>query len=119
VDAYGLIGVAEGVHNASLFANRLKDDTIAIAICRILNDFRPLEKIVDSLWEATPEGHRLPYLCAALAMHCHAVGLRYSILQKIAGQKSSLSNLFENAVPLGLTTQTEDDEFVVPMNAVH
>ncbi|MGA9451300.1 MAG: hypothetical protein WBW41_08145 [Verrucomicrobiia bacterium] len=52
-------------------------------------------------------------------MHCHPAGLRYSILQKIAGQANPLSILLNNEVPLGLTDNPEDDEFVVPMNAVY
>ena len=116
---YGLIGVTEGVHNPSSFANRLEGDSVAIAVCRILNDFRPLEKIVDSLWKETPAHHQIPYLCAALALHCHGAGLRYSVLQKIAGQGISLNNLFDNIVPLGLTANPDDDEFVVPLNSVY
>lgn len=116
---YGLIGAREGVYAPSAYASQLEGDPVAIAVCRILNDFRPLERIVDSLWEATPVNHRLPYLCAALSTHCHAAGLRYSILQTIAGQGVSLTSLFKNAVPLRLAENLEDDEYVVPMNAMY
>lgn len=116
---YGLIGVPEGVHKPSLFADKLKGDPIAVAVCRILNDFKPLEKIVESLWEATPSGQRLPYLCVALSVHCQASGIRYSILQKIAGQNISLDALFNNEVALGLADNPDDGAFVVPMNAIY
>jgi hypothetical protein len=116
---YGLVGATEGVHYPQVFAEKLRGDAIAVAVCRILNDFKPLEKIVDSLWDATPQGHRLPYLCTALSVHCHASGLRYSILQKIAGQTTPLDGLFNNDVPLGFTDNLENNEFVLPMNAIY
>ena len=115
---YGLIGVKEGVYDPKSFANKLEGDSVAIAVCRILNDFRPLEKIVDSLWDATSEKDRHVYICAALAMHCHASGLRYSILQNIAGQ-TVLNNLFNNTIPLGLAENPENDDFVIPLNAIY
>lgn len=116
---FGLIGTAEAVHSPSAFASKLVGDPIAIAVCRVLNDFRPLDKIVSSLLDATPVSQRLPYLCIALSTHCHSGGLRYSILQKIAGQAISLNNLFNHTVPLGLAENADDDEFVVPINAVY
>lgn len=116
---YGLIGNAKAVHNPSDFAAGLEGEPVAVAVCRILNDFRPLENIVESLWKETLADYRLPYLCSALSMECHASGLRYSILQKIAGQAISLNILFDKEVPLGLTANPENDEFVVPLNAVY
>lgn len=59
-----------------------------------------------------------PYLCAALSLHCHASGLRYSILQSIAGQSVPLGKFFDSMIPLGLTANPDDDEFVIPLNAV-
>jgi hypothetical protein len=116
--AYGLIAERAAVKNPALFANRLKDDPVAIAVCRILNDFRPLDGIVESLWAETTGAHKLPYLCVALAQHCHVVGLRHSILQAIVGPRTSLAGLYTQEVPLGLTEHPDDDEYGLTLNSV-
>ena len=77
---YGLIGSQGAIRNPAAFARQLMDDPIAVAVCRAMNDFRPLDAIIESLWQASPPDDRLPYLCVALTGHCHKVGLRYSLL---------------------------------------
>ncbi len=115
---YGLVGTPAAVKNPDEYGLRLKGDAVAVAVCRILNDFRPLESIVESLWTDTPEQHRLAYLSVALARHCHAAGIRYSILQSIVGTRTSLDDLFSGTAPLAVVENTEDDEYVLPVNAV-
>lgn len=115
---YGLVANADAVRRPDEFAMRLKGQAVAIAACQILNDFRPLDVIVESLWSESEAAHRLPYLCAALARHCHVAGIRYSILQSIVGPRSALSDLFTSTVPLRLTDNVEDNDYTVPMNTV-
>lgn len=117
--SYGLTGAGNAVQAPVVFADGLEGDSVAIAVCRILNDYRPLDRIVDSLWDATPTNFRLPYLCTALSMHCHSAGIRYSVLQAVAGTHVPLSGLFSDMVPLGLAENRDDDEYVVPLNAVY
>ena len=47
---------------------------------------------------AAPD-HRLPYLCVCLAQHCYWGGLRYSLLQAIAGPGKPISHIFDSQVP--------------------
>ncbi len=115
---YGLVGNAGALRNPDDYAGRLRGDPIAIAVCRILNDFRPLDVIVDSLWSEAVAHHRFAYLCTALARHCHVAGLRYSLLQSVVGRRYPLADLFTNGVPLGIAVNTEDDDYVVPINSV-
>lgn len=115
---YGLVAVADAHRRPDEFAIRLEGDPIAVAMCRILNDFRPLEAIVDSLWGACDQAHKLPYLCAALARHCHSAGVRYSILQSMAGKTFILSALLSANAPLRLSENEEDDDYILPMNTV-
>ena len=115
---YGLVGTSAAVKNPDEYAHRLKGDPVSIAVCRILNDFRPLEMIVESLWSDTPGSDRLAYLCVALARHCHSAGIRYSILQSTVGRRNSLAELFSRDVPLGLVENNDDDDYVLPFNAL-
>lgn len=116
---FGLIAVREALFDPTGFAYKLKGDKVAIAVCRILKDFQPIAKIVESLWEEAPKEHRFPYLCVALAAHCHSTGIRYSVLQKIAGNKLSINDMLTNEVPLGLTECLESDEYLVPLNGIY
>jgi hypothetical protein len=115
---YGLVGERDAVLNPAKYAKQLVNDPIAVAICRILGDFRPLQAVVRSLWEDSPKPSRLPYLCVALARHCLASGLRYSILQKIVGPRFPLVDLFGDAASLHLIENPDDGEYVIPVNAI-
>jgi hypothetical protein len=115
---FGLIANPDALHNPGRFADRLEGDPISVAVCRILNDFLPLEAIVNTLWDDTSEPLRNPYLCVALAHHCHVAGIRYSILQAICGVRCKVSELFTIRAALGIVCNPEDDEYVIPLSAV-
>ena len=114
---YGLIADLDAFRAPSRFAKQIRGEPIAVVVCRILNDFRPLDAIVESLWEAADEADRLPYLCVALSQHCSAAGVRYSVLQRIMGPSKPLAGLFEPNVPLRLTYHVLEDDFVIPVNS--
>lgn len=115
---YGLVGAPEAIRKPREFAARLSGDPIAVAVCRILNDFRPLDNIVQSLWNAAATADRIPYLCVALAQHCYRVGLRYSLLQAIAGPGVPIARLLDSDIPLRLAPSAVDDDYVVALNAI-
>lgn len=96
----------------------LKGDPIAVAVCRILNDFRPFDRVVDSLWDEADSVHADLYLACALAHWCHQAGLRYSILQAIAGPTRSLDGLVGGRLPLALSVNSIDEDFVLPQSPV-
>ncbi|HEX3354417.1 MAG TPA: hypothetical protein VHS34_16475 [Terriglobales bacterium] len=100
------------------FAKRLQGEPVAVSVCQILNDFRPLDAIVKSLWDAADVDDRLAYLSVTLAQHCYSAGLRYSILQSIMGPKRPIDRFLGSGVPLRLSTNAYQDEFVVAINAV-
>src|SRR5689334_11539226 len=72
---FGLLGDHQAVQKPLEYVDRFKGDPVAVAVCRILNDFRPLERIVDSLWCEATVDHQTMYLCVALARHCHVAGV--------------------------------------------
>lgn len=115
---FGFVGTPAAISKPLEFAGRILRDPVAIAICRILNDFRPLEAIIESLVRAAIPDHRLPYLCVCLAEHCLGVGLRYSLLQAIVGPAQPIGEMFDSQAPLRLTSHAVHDEYVVTMNPV-
>jgi len=115
---FGLVGEPMAARRPQIFAQRILDEPLAVAVCRILNDFRPLDRVVASLWKASDEDTRFLYLCIALAQHCYSGGLRYSLLQAIAGPRNSVGKLLDAEVPLRLALNTLEADFVVPMNAI-
>lgn len=112
----GLVGDRGATEAPRRFATEIHHEPVAIQVCRILNDFRPLDAIVKSLWKAAPESHRLPYLTVALAQHCYPGGVRYSILQATLGPTQTAGGLM-NPVPLRLAESLIHEHFVVPLNS--
>jgi hypothetical protein len=113
---FGLVGDSDAVRHPERFARRLAGDPVAIAICRIMNDFRPIDSIVSSLWEASDDAAQRGYLAVAIAQHCYRAGLRYSIAQTVVGPLTPIAGLTDPDAPLPLTTLVSDDEFVVTLN---
>ena len=96
----------------------LRNEPIAMAVCRVLNDYRPLDRIVDSIWEAATETQQRIYLTCALARHCYAAGVRRSILQVIAGTDFSIDDSLSERCPLPLAVHPSNDDFVLPQSVV-
>lgn len=112
---YGLVGNADAVSNPRSFANQLADDTVAEAVCRILNDFRPLRVIVRSLWNDTIQSGRAAYLVTALAYYCHPVGIRRDVVLSMCPE-DLLSDLAAHEAPLRVVPLADDDAYLVPGN---
>lgn len=112
----GLLGAADAVHYPKKFAARLIGDSVAIATCRALNNFRPLEVILRSLWKDATEAARRSFALAALGEHCYSGGLFYPILEK-AYPNAALADQLELDCPLPLV-YTEDGDYVLPLHPV-
>jgi hypothetical protein len=113
---FGLGGVADVNTKPHDFAKRIKDDSVAVACCRILNDFRPLDRIIHSLMSASNPTDRFRYTCAALAQYCFRGGLRYEILAAIAGT-DGLADQWDFAHPLPLDHSDYRRDFIVPASS--
>lgn len=112
----GLLGDAEAVHSPKKFASRLAGDPVAIATCRALNNFRPLEVILRSLWNDAAEAARRSYAMAALGEHCYSGGLFYPVLEA-AHPNPKLKDQLQFDCPLPLA-YAEDGDFVLPLHPV-
>ena len=113
---FGLLGAADALRSRARFADLIQSDPIAIACCRILNDFRPLERIVESLLNSTSEQDLKRYLIAALSHHCFRAGVRFSVLSAITGRTDWSQQLtIHHELPLSYSVD-DHDAFVIPEN---
>jgi hypothetical protein len=116
VDA-GAIGDHTILKRKDSFVLEVQKDPIAVVCCRILNDFRPLDRIVDSITKDAGQEALERYLGAALAQHCFYGGVRYEILIKAFGARGAHAQ-FEPSSPLPLDFYDDLKRFVIPENAV-
>jgi len=116
VDA-GAIGDHTILKRKDKFVREVQNDPIAVVCCRILNDFRPLDRIVDSVTKDAGVDALDRYLGAALAQHCFYGGVRYEILVKAFGAKGVHAQ-FEPSSPLPLDYYDNSKRFVIPENGV-
>ncbi|RAS11982.1 SIR2-like protein [Cupriavidus alkaliphilus] len=112
----GLLAQHDAIQRPNQYAEMLAGDPVAIACCRILNSFRPLESIIRSLWDDSSPEARVSYVIASLAEFCYSGGISYPILQR-AQANGGLYDQLNYAVPLPLT-YTEDGEYVLPLHAI-
>ena len=114
VAAYGSLGIAPpGKHDRNHFP--LADELIAIACCRILNDFEPLTDIVDKSLRHRPEDVDC-YVFAALAAHCYRRGIELDVIAgRFPDYKVDIQIDEDGPLPLKLET-VENVDLVTPSN---
>lgn len=112
----GLLASADALKNPSRAADELIHEPISIATCRLLNNFRPFDQIMRSVWSDADEPSKMSYLTAALAEYCVPVGVKYSILNA-AQANPQLSHQLSNAHPLPLASHEDNDDYILPLNA--
>ena len=120
IDKYvenGLVGSHRAIKNRKQFTNELANDPIAVACCRILNDFRPLDAIISGILKDSDVSEQNRYVMTALAQHCHRAGIRYSVLSDAAGSDGLREQVQKNH-PLPLAYYNDgSNSFVVPQNS--
>lgn len=112
----GLVADAAAIASPESAALALCNDPVAVATCRIMRDFAPLERIVDSLWNEAEARARYVYLVAAIAYYCYQNGVQYTLLQKIAGRAFAVGTMMAVESPLVLTTSDLGRNYLVPIN---
>lgn len=111
----GLVGEKDALKNTRKFAQLISSDPIAVACCRILNDFAPLDRIVRELVNGAASQDLERYITVALAQTSYPTGLRYEILSSIASNQG-LKAQFSNEHLLPLDFQDSERSFVVTQN---
>lgn len=76
-NAMGLASPQNGIHDYPI-----AEDLIAIACCRILNDFQPLEKIIGRSIADSNRVERTCYMFVALANYCFRQGVSYDVVSR-------------------------------------
>ncbi len=110
----GLVGSGEAIRMPKKFSGLLLGDPVAIAGCRVLNNFKPLDEIVHSLWKDSSAEAQSSYALATLSEFCYSGGIAYPILER-AQHNEGLRDQLSLAVPLPLA-YTEDGDFVLPLH---
>ncbi|MBN8190341.1 SIR2 family protein [Salipiger thiooxidans] len=96
-----LIGSHRALSGHTAFLKSLRRDPIAIASCRVINDFRPLDRIIADLRQQSSKEEILTYVMASIAEHCHKSGVRAEILSReVSG--NTLSSMISGKSPLHL-----------------
>lgn len=114
---HGLLGDHNALKNTKEFIGKLTKEPAAIACCSILNDFRPLDRIIDSLYKEARSPDRKRYLAAALAQHCFRGGVRYEVLSVVSGREG-WDGQVDAIHPLPLSyVGGSDRSFIAPANA--
>jgi hypothetical protein len=113
----GNVGDHNAIKNSLHFSQKIKADPIAVACCKIMNDFKPLDRIVDDIVGDANELELDRYLCTAIAQHCFMGGVKFDILTGAVDAKGAYSQLDKHN-PLPLAFYDKSKEYVVPENAV-
>ncbi|MFC5067582.1 SIR2 family protein [Flaviflagellibacter deserti] len=118
MDGYGMTGVPINAENIEKLSSDLTTDSIAIAVCRILQNFKPVSKIIESLVSDSDNDRRERYLACALAFFCFHGGLRYNILVSAFGaEKLDEQMNVRDMLPL-IFSESDHREYVIPANPV-
>jgi hypothetical protein len=112
----GVIGDHNILKNKARSIKTLAKDPIAVACCRILRDFRPLNRIILDLQNDSTASDFDRYICAALAQHCFRSGVRYEIITKVISP-DGIMHQFAGSQPLPLAFSDAARNFVVPENS--
>jgi len=115
--AMGVVGTAEAVANPRKFAGMIAENVVAEAVCRILNDFRPMRAIARSLWNDTGLESRSVFIAVALAYYCHPVGVRQDVICDLYGQQL-VDELSLTDAPLKVSTNPDESDYLIPSNAM-
>ncbi len=101
----------------SHFLSQVIGKTVAEANCRIQNNFKTIDVIVDSLSNECSESEAETYLTVALARFCYATGVRRSVLSTISFP-DAVEFLFSDESALPIKYSDHRGSFVVPKHAI-
>lgn len=113
---FGLVGGQKRLSDTKQLHKGIVGDPIAVACCRIMNEFKPLDRIAQDLAKDSNEIELKRYLLVAIAQHCFMGGLRYEIYASRFGELAPRSQ-FDTQHPLPLTFAHESKSFVITENA--
>jgi len=118
MDRMGLTSATFDRANIEYNAKAILNDHIAVANCRIMNDFRPLGRIIESLIKDSKDRELRRYLACALAAYCYRAGAFRSLLSSHF-DATELREQFRLGSVLPLTySDSATKDYVIPANPV-
>ncbi|NBE09672.1 P-loop NTPase [Paragemmobacter ruber] len=111
-----LVGSHLALKGDRSFFGSLRSDPVAVATCRILNDFRPLSKIITGLINSATSEQLEAFLSVAVCAHCFKGGVRLSILSTTADSET-LRTLLSSAAGLSLRYVDPGKNYVTVENS--
>ena len=109
---YGLSTISEGDQ-----AKLRSDEPISVACCRIQNNFKRFNHIVQELLNECDYHEKLAYTTVALARHCVASGIRRQILGTVS-YFDAVEYLFSDSASLPVKYSDSKLSFVVPQQTI-
>jgi hypothetical protein len=95
----------------------LISEPIAVACCRIMNNYDPLDRIVRTLLDKSVHVDRIRYYSAAISQYCFNGGIRYDILFAATSSESWDDQLNGHSpLPLAFADDSRRD-FIIPLNS--
>lgn len=116
VAAYKLYGLATEDTSGDNKGPPLSTEVIAVACCRILNNFEPLDAIIDKSMRDASNEDKECYVFASLAAYCYRLGIEYDIIS-YQFPNYHVDRQTDDIGPLPLKIEEVSDvEFVLPLN---
>jgi GTPase SAR1 family protein len=113
---YDGLGLSTVDSSNNLQSFPLGSEVIAVACCRILNDFEPLNKIIDKSLSDVSEREKICFIFASLASYCLRQGVEYNIISK-KNPGYLVERMLGDEVALPLDCHEYDGaEFITPLN---
>lgn len=97
---------------ASKFNILLQSDSISVAVCHILNDFKPLDRIIESLWKDSTDVEKNIFTVSSLAYDCNRRGIQRALLQQIIGSHISIDMIEKK----GSLPVISEDGYIRPLS---
>lgn len=113
---YGYVASEEVLRNVYNFINEYYKKPIGMIVCTILNDYAPIDLSIPKLIGEIDDVRLRLFIIAGLAAFIGRDGIRYSMLQMLAGRNYSIDELFVYDNTFRLTINTRNSDFVRPMN---
>ena len=103
--------------NLHKYLGQVAGRPIAEANCRLQNNFRTMDSIVESLSRECSNEERSTFLTVSLARFCFSLGVRRSILSTTS-HAESVEFLLSESAPLPLKYSDQQSAFLVPKQSV-
>ncbi|AWZ21069.1 Hypothetical protein RAK1035_2361 [Roseovarius sp. AK1035] len=114
-EEHGLSTIPETSEN--FYLGQVVGGTMAEANCRIQNNFKTLDRIVQDLRSECDQDEGFAYLLVALARFCYANGVRRSVLSTVS-VPDAVEHLLSDQSSLPLSYSDLGNSFVVPKQAI-